>query len=178
MLLLDSNFLTFFLKAHGKVLHNYPESLLKLNLFIKCYEASYIEETTSADLQACAGGEMYFVGLRSLASPSFLVLGAYGSSRIFEKTTSLTTAKYDSYGTYWYRTNEKCFGFSETPDIEIRSDNTARRLDIQLSWHLGGNTSRNDTECRMKKYESGDYRKVIYMRMPSHSMHKWNGNYS
>ena len=136
----------------------------------------YTEVTTARDFQTCAGGAIYFVGIQSIAFPAHFVIGAYGGSRIFEETASLTTAKYDSYGTYWYRINEKCFGFSKTPDIEIRSDNTARTLDNQLSWRLGGNTSRNDTECRMKKYESGDYRKVIYMRMLSNSWDKRNGN--
>ena len=148
------------------MLYHYPKSILKSNHFIKCYDASYLEVTTSSDLGNCAGGEIYFVGLSCTSSNSKNIeieIGAYGSEKIFEVTTSLSIAKYDRYGSYWFHVKEKCFGFSETSEI-FSSDSIARESDNRLSWLLGVNTLQNETSCSILKYESEDYRKVIYVR--------------
>ena len=109
----------------------------------------YTEVTTSRDFQSCGGGEMYFLGVSSVASRTHLVIGAYCSRKIFEE--------------------KKCFGYSKT-------DIMTRRLENQLSRHLGGNPSRNEAEYCMTEYESDNtYRIVIYMRMLSNSWDKRNG---
>ena len=161
------------------MLYHYPKSILKSNHFIKCYDASYLEVTTSSDLGNCAGGEIYFVGLSSASSNSENInieIGAYGSEKIFEVTTSLRIAKYDIYGSYWFHVKEKCFGFSETSNIDIFStDSIAREPNNRLSWRLGVNTLQNETSCSMLKYESEDYRKVIYVRRSLNSFDMTGG---
>ena len=155
---------------------NYSESMLKLNNFIKCYDVPYLEATTSSDLENCSGGDTYFVGLASTSSEN-IKIGAYGGEEIFEETTSLSTAKYDRYGSYWFHLKEKCFGFSETPNIEILStDPTARGSDNRLCWRIGAYSSQNIAECRMLKYESEVYRKVIYVRRSPNSIDISDGN--
>jgi len=137
---------------------------LRLNNFIKCYDAPYLLVTDFYDLGDCAGGETYFVGLASSSSAN-LKIGAYGSKKIFEETTSFSAAKYDRYGMYWHHVKEKCFGFSETPNTEITmSDSISQGSDNRLSWCLGMNCLQNETICPGLKYESEDYRKVVYVR--------------
>ena len=150
--------------------------MLKRSNFIKCYDEPYLEATTSSDLGNCSGGDIYFVGLASTSSEN-INIGAYGGKNIFEETTSLSSPKYDRYGSYWYYLKEKCFGFSETPDVEILSSNSITQgFDNRLSWRIGAYSSQNDTECRQVQYESEAYRKVIYVRRSPNSIDFSDGN--
>ena len=133
-----------------------------------------MEVTTSSDLGNCAGGEIYFVGLASTSSEN-IKIGAYGSEEIFEVTTSLSIAKYDRYGSYWFHVKEKCFGFSETSEI-VSSNSITRESDNRLSWRLGVNTLLEETSCSMLKYESEDYRKVIYVKRSPTTFDMTGGN--
>ena len=150
--------------------------MLKSNHFIKCYDAPYLKATTSSDLGNCSGSYIYFVGLAFTSSEN-IKIGAFGSEEIFEETTSSSIAKYDRYGSYWYHIKEKCFGFSETPNMEISSsDSKAKESDSRLSWHLGVNSLQKERKCRALNYESVDFRKVIYMRRMPNALKISDGN--
>ena len=99
-----------------------------------CYDAYYLERTTSEEILQC-DGPMIFVGAKASTGATFL-LGAFGLATNVTAITHRDTPHL-SNGVYWYRTPNTSFGFLDNTNLQQSpADKGTVNPHSRLSWTL------------------------------------------
>ena len=113
----------FFLSTRPSYTHSYLSgiqnevSIASLSLLgcAVCHETMAISGITSAQIGSCTGPHI-FVGAGSLDSPTILIGAFVSVAEIMKQRTP-----HLSNGVYWYYREGHFFGFSDTPDVLLKS---------------------------------------------------------
>ena len=147
------------------VLYNYDEAFLIANGFMKCYDQPYSANTKSADLDACSGSPVVFVGAKGSNLTTKFTIGAFGTSNIFTQTSSNRTAYLDPGGAYWYRFPNHSFGFASSSSVNLSACDYGQGPDdcaSRLCWHLDENIGGYRAGCMIGLNNNSTWRKAIY----------------
>ena len=133
---------------------------------MKCYDQPYSHITTSAELAACTGTNVVFVGAKSNSSTTSIALGAFGlSSNVYTVTSSTTTAYLDPGGAYWYNYPNWGFGFSRVSTVNIYYcdyGQAAGDCAYRLCWNLDEGLGGYRVGCTENLNSDSVRRKVMY----------------
>ena len=130
-----------------------------------CYQAAYLEKTSSDNILSCAG-PVLFVGAAytPFNRETIVYLGAFALAEEVHKITELNTS-HESNGVYWYFTPGKSFGFLKDTDLhqEPTADIGDKNPDSRLSWNLDNGEGGYRTGIYTFTYhQRGGFRKIIY----------------
>ena len=129
-----------------------------------CYQAAYLEKTSSDHILSCAG-PVLFVGAAytPFNRETIVYLGAFALAQEVHKITELNTP-HESNGAYWYFTPGKSFGFLKDTDLHQKptADTGTTNADSRLSWNLDNDRSGYRTGMYINLYNDSMFQKTIY----------------